>query len=79
MAQKLDIFHAWGLPTGISMDYDKDTVLPTVMIVDAAGIVQFVEIADNYRVRPEPRVFIEILKRHRILNQEGSVACINPC
>ncbi|MGE3725044.1 MAG: peroxiredoxin family protein [Candidatus Sericytochromatia bacterium] len=73
MAQKLDIFHAWGLPTGMQvLGYDKDTVLPTVMIVDAAGIVQFVEIADNYRVRPEPRVFIEILKRHRILNREDS-------
>jgi len=73
MAQKLDIFHAWGLPTGMqTLGYDKDTVLPTLIILDAAGIVQFVEIADNYRVRPEPQVFLNILKQHRILNPKDS-------
>ena len=71
MAQKLDIFHAWGLPTGMQvLGYDKDTVLPTLIIVDAAGIVRLIEIADNYRVRPEPQVFLEILKQHRLLSQE---------
>lgn len=68
MAQKLGIFHAWGLPLGLQvLGYDKDTVFPTLVIVDAAGQVRLVEIADNYRVRPEPQVFLELLQREGLM------------
>ncbi|PKL77540.1 MAG: hypothetical protein CVV27_05160 [Candidatus Melainabacteria bacterium HGW-Melainabacteria-1] len=64
MAQKLGVFHPWALPAGMQvLGYEKDSVLPTLVITDAQGSVRFVEIADNYRLRPEPQVFLQVLAK----------------
>lgn len=61
-AKKLGIFHKNGLPTGMQMmGYDKDTVMPTLIITDKKGTILFADLTDNYRVRPEPEVFLQIL------------------
>ena len=36
-------------------------MLPTVLITDARGEIRYVDLADNYRVRPEPSVFLRVL------------------
>ena len=46
------------------LGYDPDTVLPTVIITDASGKIIFVDLTDNYRVRPEPETFIQVLKEY---------------
>lgn len=52
-----------GLPMGMGMlGYEADTVFPTVVVLDANGIVRFVDQTDNYRVRPEPDTFLPLLK-----------------
>ncbi len=43
------------------MGYDSDTVLPTVIITDEKGKIIFVDLTDNYRVRPEPETFLQII------------------
>jgi len=54
-----------GLPTGMEMlGYDKDTVLPTVIVTDAAGRILYSDETDNYRIRPEPEEYIKVLKAH---------------
>ena len=61
-AQRLGIFAKDGLPFGLqALGYDRDTVLPTVVITDAAGKIIFADLTDNYRVRPEPSTFAAIL------------------
>lgn len=60
-AKALDIEHISGTPMGIS-GYDADTVLPTVIVVDAAGTILMADQTDNYRVRPEPDTFLNVLK-----------------
>lgn len=73
MAQKLGIFHPWALPAGMQvLGYEKDSVLPTVVITDAQGRVRFVEIADNYRMRPEPQVFLQVLAKLGLVAGPGS-------
>lgn len=65
-AQALGIAHAAGLPVGLQvLDFDTDTVLPTVIITDADGRVRWTHETDNYRARPEPAVFLEVLDRGR--------------
>lgn len=62
-AKKLGIENRYGTPFGMqALGYSSHTVLPTVIITDAKGIIQWVHETDNYRVRPEPDTYIAILK-----------------
>jgi peroxiredoxin len=61
MAQRLGIAAVHGLPSGLQvLGYDSDTVMPTVIMTDAAGKILFADLTDNYRVRPEPEVFLQV-------------------
>ncbi len=63
-ARALGIDHHGGLPLGMqAMGYDSDTVLPTVIITDVRGWVIWAHETDNYRVRPEPDVYLEVLRQ----------------
>ena len=56
-----------GTPKGMEvLGYDSDTVMPTVLITDKNGTIIFADLTDNYRVRPEPETFINVLKQHGI-------------
>lgn len=56
-----------GTPKGMEvLGYDSDTVMPTVLITDKDGTILFADLTDNYRVRPEPETFINVLKQHGI-------------
>jgi peroxiredoxin len=61
-ATKLGILAASGTPKGLEvLGYESDTVMPTVVITDAKGRILFADLTDNYRVRPEPGVFLAAL------------------
>lgn len=63
-AKALGIDAPNGLPMGLqAMGYDRDTVLPTVLLIDHAGRIAWNHLTDNYRVRPEPDTFIEVIDR----------------
>jgi len=62
-AKTLGLESRFGTPFGMqALGYDSDTVLPTVIIIDGEGVVQWVHATDNYRVRPEPDTFFEVLR-----------------
>lgn len=66
-ARVLGIAAENGIPMGMQMmGYDSETVLPTVIITGADGKVIWKHETDNYRVRPEPDVFLEVLRNHKI-------------
>lgn len=56
--------HAPGAtPAGMELlGYPADAAVPTVLVVDAEGIVRFIEVADNYRLRPDPSVYLPYLR-----------------
>lgn len=59
MAKLLQIEDINGTPIMPQMaGFDKDTVLPTVIITDELGKIIYLDRTDNYRVRPEPEVLI---------------------
>lgn len=67
-ARKLGIAAPWGVPLGMQMlGYDSESVLPTVVITDAAGRVVWTHETDNYRIRPEPDTFLEVLRGNGIV------------
>lgn len=59
-AEKLQIAVRDGVPAGIR-GYDKDTVMPTVIITDADGNIIYTDQTNNYRVRPNPDEFLRAL------------------
>ena len=62
-AKALDIGVANGVPAGMASGYDPDTVMPTVVVASASGTILYSDQTDNYRVRPEPDIFLAILRR----------------
>jgi hypothetical protein len=48
--------------------YESETVLPTVIITDETGKIIWTHQTDNYRVRPEPDVFLDVLRGHGMLH-----------
>lgn len=57
----IDIMH--GVPMGMQMfGFSSDTVMPTVIITDQNGKVIWAHETDNYRIRPEPDVYLEALR-----------------
>lgn len=64
-ARDLGIVHDEGVPPGkLRSRFGSDTVLPTVIIVDGDGTILFADQTDNYRVRPDPDVFLRVLHAH---------------
>ncbi|MDD2932838.1 MAG: peroxiredoxin family protein [Methylotenera sp.] len=67
-ARILGIEQNHGLPMGMQMfGYDNETVLPTVIITDKNGKVIWNYETDNYRIRPEPDVYLDVLRKHRVV------------
>lgn len=66
LAESLGIAIGHGVPIGLRGDYAPDTVLPTVVVSNSRGTIVFSDQTDNYRVRPEPDVFLAILRRSKV-------------
>lgn len=61
-AASLGIRHEGGVPPGVTqLGYEADTIFPTVVVIDESGTVVFSDQTDDYRVRPEPALFITAL------------------
>ena len=68
--RKLGIENPHGLPMGMQMiGYDSETVLPTVIITDAGGRILWAYETDNYRIRPEPDVYLAVLREQRVVGE----------
>jgi len=63
LAQSLGIAVDYGVPVGVPGGYAPHTVMPTVVVTNGNGTIVFSDQTDNYRVRPEPDVFLAILRR----------------
>lgn len=67
-ARALGIENPHGLPMGMQMlGYDSDTVLPTVIITGKDGKIVWTHETDNYRIRPEPDTYLEVLRKHGVV------------
>lgn len=67
-ARALGIEHKDGLPMGMQvLGYESDTVMPTVIITGKDGKIVWTHETDNYRVRPEPDTFLQVLRQHGVV------------
>jgi len=64
-AKQLGLDSKFGIPMGFQIfGYESDTVLPTVIITNKNGEIIFLNQTDNYRLRPEPDTFLNILDQY---------------
>lgn len=63
VAQSLDIAERHPLPPGAKASFAPVGPLPTVIVTNASGTILFTDQTDNYRVRPEPDIYISLLRR----------------
>ena len=69
-SRALGIENPYGLPMGMQMlGYDSETVLPTVIITDVGGQILWVHETDNYRIRPEPTVYLDVLQQKHVVGR----------
>lgn len=62
-AKALNILSDFGIPTGIeALGYETEAPMPTVFITNKEGKVVWAHETDNYRVRPEPETFLQVIK-----------------
>ena len=67
LAEELGIGIEHGVPLGVGGGYASRTVMPTVVASNANGTIVFSDQTDNYRVRPEPDLFLAILRRSQAI------------
>jgi len=63
VAEQLGLAVRNGVPIGMPGNYAPDSVMPTVVVTNANGTILFSDQTDNYRLRPEPDMFLAILRR----------------
>jgi len=68
LAESLSIGVKNGVPVGMPGGYSPHTVLPTLVVINESGTIVFSDQTDNYRVRPEPDVFLAILRRSGMMH-----------
>lgn len=62
-AKALGILNEAGAPAGVEvLGYDSDVPYPTTVITNGSGRILYSSQTDNYRVRPEPAEFIQVLE-----------------
>ncbi|EKF75183.1 hypothetical protein A11A3_04365 [Alcanivorax hongdengensis A-11-3] len=67
-ARALGIVDQGGTPLGLeALGYGSDTVMPTVMVIDSKGRLVYQHLTDNYRIRPEPSLFVQVLEEKGLL------------
>jgi peroxiredoxin len=63
VAEALDIAERHAIPAGTAAGYSRVGAMPTTIVTNASGTILFTDQTDNYRVRPEPDIYISILRR----------------
>ena len=73
-ARQLGISRSNSVPFGMQLlGYSSEAALPTVVVIDANGIILFTDLTDNYRHRPEPEKLIKVLDIAEAASQASKV------
>lgn len=65
VSRELGLLDIDGVPDGSTTEYGSDTVWPTALVVDAAGIIRYVKLSKTVADRPDPRELLAALRNAR--------------
>ena len=63
VTQQLGLLQKGGVPGDYDKEYGKDTVWPTAMVVDAAGIIRYTELSKHISDRPDPQTLLSEVRK----------------
>jgi len=63
VTRKLDLLMEAAVPESYAREYGADTIWPTSLVVDASGIIRFVELSKQIIDRPEPKTLLRELQK----------------
>ena len=52
-----------GVPGSYEREYGKDTVWPTALVVDAAGIIRYTALSKHISDRPNPTILLREIRK----------------
>ncbi len=62
-AKQLGLVMAAGVPGASQKEYGADTVWPTALVIDAAGIIRYSKLSRLVIDRPDPKLLLDELKK----------------
>lgn len=62
IAKRLDLVQAAAVPGSYEKEYGSDTVWPTAIVTDAAGIISYVKLSKNIADRPNPKELLAAIR-----------------
>lgn len=62
-AKQLGLFMPAGVPGDHRKEYGEDTVWPTALVIDAAGIIRFAKLSRFIIDRPDPKALLNELRK----------------
>ena len=63
VTKQLGLLQKGGVPGDYDKEYGKDTVWPTAMVVDAAGIIRYTELSKHISDRPDPETLLREIRK----------------
>lgn len=62
IARQLGLLHEVAVPDSYRKEYGEDTVWPTALVIDRAGIIRFAELSKHISDRPDPKTLLRELR-----------------
>lgn len=63
VTRQLGLLHEGGVPKDHGKEYGRDTIWPTALVVDAAGIIAYTELSKHISDRPDPEVLLQEVRK----------------
>ena len=63
VTRQLGLLQEGGVPKDYDKEYGRDTIWPTALVVDAAGIIRYTELSKHISDRPDPKTLLREIRK----------------
>jgi peroxiredoxin len=63
VTRQLGLLQEGGVPKSYDREYGRDTIWPTALVVDAAGIIRYTELSKHISDRPDPKLLLREIRK----------------
>ena len=63
VTKQLGLLQENGVPKDYNQEYGRDTIWPTALIVDAAGVIRYTSLSKHISDRPDPKVLLQEIRK----------------
>ena len=63
VTRQLGLLQEGGVPKDYDREYGRNTIWPTALVVDGAGIIRYTELSKHISDRPDPKVLLREIRK----------------